>query len=108
MQRILAPGGLFLTTVHGELATQLKFHGKEIKKVLKGGIFDVMDDERLDGIAPKGYYRAVYQTKEYTLKEWSRYFEILEYKEGGVGHYQDVVVMMRRDPKRDGSRQYAQ
>jgi SAM-dependent methyltransferase len=108
MQRILAPGGLFLTTVHGELATQLKFPGKKIKKVLKGGIFDVMDDERLDGIAPKGYYRAVYQTKEYTLKEWSRYFEILEYKEGGVGHYQDVVVMMRRDPKRDGSRQYAQ
>jgi hypothetical protein len=104
MQRILAPGGLLLATVHGEFATLLKFPGKNIKEFLKDGIYDVLEDGSLEGVAPGGYYRAVFQTKEYTLKEWSRYFEILEYKEGGVGHYQDVVVMMRRDPKRDGSR----
>ncbi len=104
MQRILAPGGLFVATVHGEFATLLKFPGKDIKEFLKDGIYDVLEDGSLEGIAPGGYYRAVFQTNEYTLKEWSRYFEILEYKEGGVGHNQDVVVMMRRDPKRDGSR----
>jgi hypothetical protein len=78
------------------------------RQFLKDGIYDVLEDGSLEGVAPGGYYRAVFQTKEYTLKEWSRYFEILEYKEGGVGHNQDVVVMMRRDPKRDESRQYAQ
>ena len=97
MQRILAPGGLFLTTVHGEFATKLKFPRKEIKEVLKGGIFDGMVDRSLDGIAPKGYYRGVFQTKEYTLKEWARYFEIIEYKEGAGGEYQDLIVMRKRE-----------
>jgi SAM-dependent methyltransferase len=99
MQRILIPGGLFLATVHGEFAAQFKFPEKNIKKFLKEGIFDGIVDGSLDGIAPKGYYRAVFQSQDYTLKEWSRYFEILDYIEAGGGHYQDLIVMRRRSNK---------
>jgi hypothetical protein len=63
----------------------------------KDGILEFAD-HRLDGIAPDGYYRAVFQSQEYTLREWSGFFEILEYKERGAGNFQDLVVMKRRDP----------
>ena len=54
-----------------------------------------MQNPALDGIAPEGYYRGVFQTREYTIQEWSKYFEILEYIERGVANYQDLVVMRR-------------
>jgi SAM-dependent methyltransferase len=95
MQRLLTPGGLFLATFHGEFAALFNFPGKKIKEVLKDGICDI-NDEHLGSIAPKGYYRGVFQSKEYTIKEWSRYFEILEYKERGGANYQDLIVMRRR------------
>ena len=103
MQRILTPGGLFLATVHGEFATAFNFPGKKAKHVLKDGIYEVeVEDGTLDGIAPEGYYRGVFQKKEYTLREWSRYFEILEYKERGANNFQDLVVMRRRGAKHSG------
>lgn len=94
MKRILSPGGLFLTSVHGEFATWFCFP-EDAENILKNGIYELVVDNGLDGIAPEGYYRAVYQTKEYTLKEWSPYFEILEYGEGKANYYQDLVVMKK-------------
>ncbi|MCP4538738.1 MAG: class I SAM-dependent methyltransferase, partial [Chloroflexi bacterium] len=95
MQRLLRPGGLFLATVHGEFAAAFSFPGKSAKRLLKKGICEI-EDNRLDDIAPKDYYRGTFQKRKYTLKEWSPYFEILEYKERGASNYQDMVVMKRR------------
>jgi SAM-dependent methyltransferase len=94
MHRILSPGGLFLTSVHGEFATSFSFPG-DVENILKNGIYEHADN-RLDGIAPEGYYKGTFQKKEYTLKEWSPYFEILEYGEGEALYYQDLVVMKKR------------
>jgi SAM-dependent methyltransferase len=96
MQRILAPGGLFLPSIHGEAATRFSFPGKRGDNVLMNGICDTFEDKNLDRIAPKGYYRGVFQTRQYTLKEWSRYFDILEYKERGAFYYQDMLVMRKK------------
>ena len=93
MRRVLSPGGLFLTSVHGEFATRFCFF-EDAENILKNGIYEQLDD-RLDGIAPEGYYRGVFQKKKYTLKEWSPYFEILEYGEGKANYYQDLVVMRK-------------
>jgi len=93
MRRILAPGGLFLTSVHGEFASWFCF-SDNAEKILKNGIYEQVDNS-LDGIAPAGYYKGVFQKKEYTLKEWSRYFEIIEYGEGKANYYQDLVVMKK-------------
>jgi len=57
------------------------------------GIADDKLDARLDGVAPEEYYRSVFQTREYTLREWSRFFEILDYKERWISNFQDLVVM---------------
>lgn len=94
MKRIIAPGGLFLASTHGEFAAQFAFP-KNFSRILRHGIFDERLDRTLDGVAPKGYYRDVYQTREYTIREWSKHFEILEYIPRGMGNFQDLVVMRR-------------
>lgn len=96
MRRIIIPGGLFLASVHGEFA--LLFESPEkYSEPIPDGIYDQSLDPRLDGVAPEGYYRGTYQTREYTIREWSKYFEILEYIERGIGNHQDLVVMRKSD-----------
>lgn len=94
MRRILAPGGIFVATVHGDFVSEVTFPGK-VASVLKTGIYNGAHDDILDGIVPKGYYRGTFQTEEYTRREWSKYFDILEYNVRGIGNHQDVVVMRR-------------
>jgi SAM-dependent methyltransferase len=107
MRRVIAPRGLFLASIHGRFAAQFAFpprgsgfiqrlrHRIGVPLLLASGFRDV-PDHALDGIAPQGYYRGAFQTREYTLREWSNYFEILELVEGGMT-YQDLVVMRRLD-----------
>jgi len=61
----------------------------------ESGIYFELKNPTHDGIAPEGYYRDVYQSQEYTLREWSKYFKILDYIEQGVGNHQDLVVMLK-------------
>lgn len=96
MRRILAPGGLFLATVHGEFAAVLRLPGRKASDNLKKGIYDDMDDHSLEGVAPEGYYRSVFQSKDYTVKEYSQYFDIVEYIERGALNFQDLVVMRKK------------
>ncbi len=51
-------------------------------------------DAALDGIAEPGYYRVAFQTRAFTLSNWARHFDILEYTEAAFG-FQDLVVMRR-------------
>jgi len=96
MRRILKPGGLFLASVHGESAAFVSFN-KEAPNILADGICDSFHGgPQLDGIAPPGYYRGTFQAKRYTLREYSRLFEILEYRERGAINFQDLVVMRKR------------
>jgi len=105
MRRVIAPGGLFLASIHGRFAAyfarppgdsriQRLQHRIRGLAFLASGFSDSREDRALDGIAPDGYYRGTFQTRAYTLREWSRYFEILELVEGGLA-YQDLVVMRR-------------
>ncbi len=94
MRRIIVPGGLFLASTHGVFAAWFAFP-KDFATILRHGIHDKIHSPSLDGIVARGYYRDVFQTREYTMREWSNYFEILEYVERGMGNHQDLVVMRR-------------
>lgn len=108
MRRVLAPGGLLLATVHGEFAALFSLPAREPQNLrerlkrrfgggpIKGGIMDSVQDRALDGIAPDGYYRSVLQTKRYTVREWSRFLDVIEFQEAGVGNFQDLVVLRRQ------------
>ena len=110
IRRILAPRGLLVATVHGEFASQFVFPDRMPKtpkerrrvafglsSIIEGGIIDSIEDRALGGVAPAGYYRGVFQTRPYTLKEWSPILRVVEYREAAVGNYQDLVVLKRVD-----------
>jgi SAM-dependent methyltransferase len=106
MRRVIAPGGLFLASIHGRFAAYFVYPPDAMTEALDeavargrasflaAGFSDSLEDHALEGIAPDGYYRGTFQTRSYTLREWSRYFEILELVEGCLG-FQDLVVMRR-------------
>jgi len=94
MRRIIAPGGLFLASVHGEFAAFFNFNGK-IGDALRDDINDEALDTNLDGVAPKGYYRGTFQKRAYTERVFGQFFEIVDYVEAGSLNVQDLVVMRK-------------
>jgi SAM-dependent methyltransferase len=108
MRRVLSPGGLLLATVHGEFAALFTFPDRIPRKLrdrvgawlgrrslIEGEISDATQDHAIDRLAPGGYYRSVFQTKRYTIREWSPFLDVVEYREAGVGNFQDLVVLRR-------------
>jgi hypothetical protein len=95
MHRLLLPGGLFLATTHGDFA--LCFAKACLSPEFPSpGIEDSQLDATLDGVAPKNYYRGTYQSKDYTVREFGRYFQVLEYIERGAGNFQDLIVLRKQ------------
>jgi len=105
MRRILSRGGLLLASVHGDFAALFNRGPVSLRErlafelgfrpIIAGEIEDSAVDRALDGIAPVGYYRGVFQTKKYTMREWSKTLDVLEYREAGVGNFHDLVVLRR-------------
>jgi SAM-dependent methyltransferase len=94
MRRLLVPGGLFLASVSGESLS--RFYPLDTRlAMLADGISDTALDPALDGIAPAGYYRGTLQSRDYTCREFSRYFEVVDYVRQGATSSQDLVVMRR-------------
>lgn len=93
IRRILVPGGVFATSVHGLFAANLapELHDA----VERTGILDETLDPALDGVAPQGYYRAVFQTPAFTRERWRRGFDVIDYIEGGLSALHDLVGLRR-------------
>jgi SAM-dependent methyltransferase len=91
MHRLLVPGGLFIATTHGQLAYSFARRSLSVRFPFRG-IDDSSRDGTLGVIAPRGYYRSTYQSKKYTLGEFSRLFLVLEYVERGATNFQDLIV----------------
>lgn len=108
MRRIIAPGGLFLASVHGPFAARFAFPAREPATgwswrrrkdpmdVRAAGFIDAGADAALDGVAPAGYYRGVFQSPDWTRRVWSEYFRVLDVVEGGMQNYQDLVILERK------------
>ena len=47
-----------------------------------------------DVIAEPGYFRATFHTRRYIEREWARYFRIVDFLPGWIGH-QDLVVLRK-------------
>ena len=94
MRRILAPGGIFLASVHGQLAYDFAC-GQLTSAFPEAGIVDATLDPALDAIAPSDYYRATYQGRQYTERVFGQYFDILEFVYGGAIN-QDLAVMRKK------------
>ncbi len=114
LRRILAPDGLLVASVAGAYAFMLgtsrllrpgRTPGSLLTRAVvlrkrftlrRAGIIDRFPDAHLEGIAPAGYYRMVYETKGFIAQVWTRDFELVSYVERGLAGHQDLVVMRPR------------
>ena len=107
LRRILRPGGVLITTIHGP-----KMHAglpPEVRKVVAEKGFVHVDETNPDwpawlGAKTQGlpeWYRLTYHGHEYVRRTWSQFFEILLIREQGLNFEQDAVVCRKR---REGER----
>lgn len=90
-RRILKPGGLLLVSLHGAGAID-NLSAQDMMALRSQGIL-FKRSPKLGGLHPE-FYHTTFQTKEYVLRIWPVIFEIVSYKELGLG-YQDLVVLRR-------------
>jgi len=110
LHRVLRPGGLLLASLAGSQAARVGRSARlasrrpgsvptrlaalrRTLRVLRAGIVDAQLDPHLDGIAPAGYYRMVYQTASYTKRAWAPYFRLVTRTPRGLNGHQDLLVM---------------
>jgi len=94
MRRLLRPGGILLASVNGAFAAAIE-RQQEIHDALSSdGIDDGAHDSKLDGVAPRGYYRATYQHETYTRRAFARELEVVAYTPRAL-HLQDLVVLRK-------------
>ena len=79
--------------MHGSFAANLT--PRVLDRLARAGILDEALDPARDGVAPRGYYRAVSQTPAFTRERWGRECEVVDYIEGGLSALHDLVVLRR-------------
>lgn len=94
--RVLKPGGYLIATVHG-LPTFSSCYEHELHELTERGFAFRVDRRgwlKLDGLPD--FYQTTFHTKDYVTRRWSKFFEIVDHLEGGLGGHQDVVVLKTR------------
>jgi SAM-dependent methyltransferase len=96
LRRIARPGAILIISVHGERLA------RAIPRLAEREIDDagVVFVEGATGmLKPDGlpdFYQNSFHTRDYVLREWSKYFEVLEYRERAINDHQDAVLLRRR------------
>jgi SAM-dependent methyltransferase len=109
LERILAPEGLALVSIHGSRAfahaiagharlTQNMLARLRAHKTLQDFVFEPYDSdgatrEELPGIA--GAYGMAFQTPALIAERWHAAFELGDHREWAINHWQDLVVLRK-------------
>ena len=96
LRRLLRPGGLLIATVHGALARQ-SCTASELRFLVVRGFYFRTDRTgrfKLDGLPDS--YQTTFHSAQYVRDHWTRWFDLVEYNEGGIAGHQDLVVLRAR------------
>jgi SAM-dependent methyltransferase len=101
LRRIVRPGGIVLTTVHGVTAYQqvgIPVGMPELAENWapeKAGFFVSGSNRQLDGfIESNDYYLNVFHSSNYIRSKWSQFFDVVEIIPGALGTH-DLVVLRK-------------
>lgn len=94
LRRVAKPGAYLLLTTHGE--HHISRVPIETQRLIRQkGIFYDWTTELTEGLPD--FYKATYHTRDYIEREWSRYFDILDYIPRGSEGHQDLIVCRKRE-----------
>jgi SAM-dependent methyltransferase len=96
LARILKPGGRLLASTHGRY-TLASCTLEELEQLDEHGIVFRVDRKgrfKLDGLPD--FYQTTFHSRDYVERRWSRFFEVVDHIDGGLGGHQDLIVLMRR------------
>ena len=92
LSRVVKPGGYLLISTHGEHFWDSAPNDAKNKFFEKG--FEFIKGKQTDGLPD--FYHCSYHTKKYVLKEWKKYFEIIDFIPKGICNHQDLVVCQKK------------
>ncbi len=98
LRRITRPGGVLLMTVQGEHAwfrSRVVAAADFVDWKRRGFRDDQADTVLKDFISDPNYYRSVFHDMHYVIREWGRFFRVVEYIPGMLQSHQDLVVLVR-------------
>lgn len=98
LRRVARPGATIILTVHGNTAVRgLRMLDSSIEeKVNERGFFFLNLSKgkfKADGFPD--FYQTTFHTQEYVRREWSAYFDIVDYVDRGITDFQDAVVLRK-------------
>lgn len=101
LQRVTRPGGLVLTTVHGETAVEFfrlapAAYADLKARIAKEGLLVSSSNTQLRGhVEQPAEYVNVFHDRDYIARRWSQHFDVLHIIPGYIFTH-DLVVMRRR------------
>lgn len=93
--RLLRPGGVLVTTVHGR-AAMASCTLAERAELERDGIAFRVDRKgrfKLDGLPD--FYQTTFHSRAYIERHWTQFLDLKEYREGGIHGHQDLVVLAK-------------
>lgn len=96
LNRILAPGGLLIATVHGRYSQRYLPQEDKDRMERDGFVYQVGQTGRLKLDGLPDYYQAAYHSQAYVHRHWSAYLEPVLFRERGMNDDQDVAVLRKR------------
>jgi SAM-dependent methyltransferase len=93
LRRIAKTGSVALISVIGRHRWQ-HLHRHDLDEIERRG-FAYIRTYQMKGILPD-WYQMAYHTEEYVRRNYSRYFEILDYIPRGIANYQDLVIVRKK------------
>lgn len=96
LQRILTQQGIALVTINSNKAWLMNQPGnqKDLEQYIQQGVIDTFSNSQLNGVVKtEDEYVNTFHTHQYVRQHWSQYFEVIDIVEGGLGGYQDVVIL---------------
>lgn len=95
LRNILKPSGLLLATVVGRDIWGRRLPRSLARQVERDGFF-FLSCNVMGKVFPD-FYRTAYHTEEYVRRRFSEEFEVLDYIPQGLGKFQDVVLLRKRE-----------
>ena len=100
LERLTRPGGVVLISVHGPYVAGMKLSEEQLDKVRGKGVFFLSD--AFWKLYFPNFYQTCFHTPEYIRQTWSKFFNVADYIERGVGDWHDLVVLRKRKTKDEG------